>query len=207
MVSGGPPPPDKVAAAACLASQASTLAQATWPGYRHWASPSARQASAELQDRTRPDVVLAFRTGRRDQAHLTGLLDGQGAMDLRACEDADQSRRHHPTQAAGAATWLTAPPARDWRPMEPTLFRVVVRRRLRLLVLLTRTSAHSCASLMHRYGDRALSCGDRTKRHEAVRNVIWEDARRAGRMVGKREGRPSGPSRRCGPGGTATAVC
>lgn len=78
-------PPAKVAAAACLASQASatTLAQGVWPGHRHGADPSARHALAEVQDTTQPDAAMEARVGQRNQTYLTGLLDGQGATDLR----------------------------------------------------------------------------------------------------------------------------
>lgn len=113
-------------------------------------------------------------------------------------------------QAVGASAWLTAPLARDGCAMEPTLFRVVVRRRSRLPVFLACNWCSSCASLMDRYGDHASTrpCkGDRSNWRNTVRNIIWGEVRRWGLLGRKGPGfwaTPAMWTRRVGDGGPPT---
>ena len=82
----------------------------------------------------------------------------------------------------GAGAWLTAPPTEDGREIEAALFRVAVKRRLRAPVFDEDNYCPCCGDVLDKWGDHALICacgGDRTVRHNALRNVCFEDARLA----------------------------
>jgi hypothetical protein len=82
----------------------------------------------------------------------------------------------------GAGAWLTASPVDDERTLDPALFQTALQRRLRLRVQELDAFCPLCGGTMDSYGDHALVCpcnGDRTVRHNALRNVVYEDAARA----------------------------
>ena len=79
--------------------------------------------------------------------------------------------------------WLTAPPVRDGREFESTLFRVALKRRLRLRVAPEDTYCPCCGEVMDSFGDHALVCsckGDRTVRHNAIRDIVHQEGLLAG---------------------------
>ena len=79
----------------------------------------------------------------------------------------------------GAGAFLTAPPVDDGREVDAPLFRVALRRRLRAPVFDAEFSCPLCGEVMDQWGDHALTCscgGDRTVRHNAVRNICYEEA-------------------------------
>ena len=74
----------------------------------------------------------------------------------------------------GAGAWLTAPPAQDGREMDATLFRVALKQCLRCPMAEEDSFCPCCGQCSDRWGDHALVCacnGDRTVRHDAVRNI------------------------------------
>ena len=84
----------------------------------------------------------------------------------------------------GANEWLHAPPNdEEGLKMDPELFKLAIARRLRVPILHEHTSCSLCGSALDVYMDHALVCGcggDRTLRHNAVRNTVYEDARNVG---------------------------
>ena len=83
----------------------------------------------------------------------------------------------------GAGAWLTAPPVNDGREIDTPLFRVALKRRIRAPVFDVDTGCPRCGEILDRFGDHAMTCqcgGDRTIRHNAVRNVHHAEAVEAG---------------------------
>ena len=83
------------------------------------------------------------------------------------------------TALPGAGAFLTAPPVDDGREIDAPLFQVVLKRRLRAPVFEAEFPCPMCGEIMDRWGDHALTCscnGDRTVRHNAIRNVCYEEA-------------------------------
>ena len=74
--------------------------------------------------------------GAVKQKELSALIDGAVKAQLRAEARAEGSRLAHLSLVSlpGAGAWLTAPPADDGREIESALFKVALRRRLRLPV-------------------------------------------------------------------------
>ena len=69
------------------------------------------------------------------------------------------------------------------REIESALFKVALRRRLRLPVAPADACCPCCGELLDSFGDHALTCcckGDRTVRHNAVRDVVFGEASLAG---------------------------
>ena len=67
--------------------------------------------------------------------------------------------------------------------MDASLFKVSLKRRLRAPVFDTEGPCLLCGDVMDIWGDHALTCscgGDRTIRHNAIRNVCYEEALEAG---------------------------
>ena len=119
------------------------------------------------------------------QKTLSGLLDAAGRQALLLQESGDLSFRAHMATCSlpGAGVWLTAPPAEDGREMDSALFKVALRRRLRVPVCPADDYCPCCGGCMDRFGDHALTCscnGDRTVRHNEIRNQFYSDAVWAG---------------------------
>ena len=82
--------------------------------------------------------------------------------------------------------------------MEPELCRVALARRLRLRLTEEEAWCPMCGEIMDRFGDHAAMCsckGDRTVRHNRVRNLVFGQSRKAGmgtekEKVGLLPGRP-----------------
>ena len=83
----------------------------------------------------------------------------------------------------GAGAFLTAPPVDDGREVDAPLFQIVLKRRLRAPVFEAEFACPKCGEIMDRWGDHALTCscnGNRTIRHNAIRNICYEEAVDAG---------------------------
>ena len=83
----------------------------------------------------------------------------------------------------GAGVWLTAPPVEDRREIDAPLFQICVKRRLRVPIFEEDGLCVCCGQVMDKWADHALVCpcgGDRTVRHNALRNVVHEEASNAG---------------------------
>ena len=109
------------------------------------------------------------------------MLDGAALHQLRSDTAGDPWFQAHVALCSvpGAGAWLTAPPAEDGRELDTPLFRIALRRRLRCPVAETDAACPSCGQCLDRWGDHALLCpcgGDRTIRHNAVRNVCFQEA-------------------------------
>ncbi len=84
----------------------------------------------------------------------------------------------------GAGAWLHAAPSRDKRTvLNGELFRVAIKRRLRMPLLEAPAICPCCGDTLDIYMDHALVCscgGDRTLRHNALRNLVNYIAAMAG---------------------------
>ena len=84
----------------------------------------------------------------------------------------------------GADDWLHAPPTRDQgTQMSSELYRIALGRRARLPLLDSPATCPMCGSALDVYMDHALVCscgGDRTLRHNSIRNVTYHSCREAG---------------------------
>ena len=74
---------------------------------------------------------------------------------------------------------LISPPADDGRGLDAPLCQVAVKRRLRVPLFSGSECCPCCGECMDRYGDHALVCpckGDRTVRHNELRNISCKEA-------------------------------
>ena len=113
------------------------------------------------------------------------MVDAASLSHLKAAHRHDASFLAHLSlnQCPGAGAWLTAPPTEDGREVAAPLFKVAVKRRLRAPVYDGDSACPCCGGVLDHFGDHALSCecgGDRTIRHNALRNVCHEEALEAG---------------------------
>ena len=150
-----------------------------------------QEAKEDLYARVLPDAVLELDDVTYRQKRYSGLFDAKSRHDLTQHPNADASFQAHLALQGlpGAGAWLTAPPSDDAREVDPILFRIAVKRRLRLRVQICDSFCPMCGSTMDSFGDHALVCqcnGDRTLRHNALRNCVHADAVR-GNMSPERE--------------------
>ena len=81
-----------------------------------------------------------------------------------------------------AGVWLTNPPTEDGRGIDSPLFSIALKRRLRIPVVESDVFCPCCGDCLDSFGDHALVCsckGDRVVRHNAIRNVFYEEAGQA----------------------------
>ena len=119
------------------------------------------------------------------QKTLSAMIDARREKDLRGRRDADGSFQAHLSlcMLPGAGAWLIATPADAARTIDAPLFRIGIKRRLRMQVQAADTFCPLCGGTMDSYGDHALTCpccGDRTVRHNRARDGFHEDAASAG---------------------------
>ena len=119
------------------------------------------------------------------QKSLSNLLDAAARQRLLEDNSFDAPFCAHMALCSvpGAATWLTAMPIQDGREIDAPLFKVALKRRLRVPVFAGDGFCPCCGQILDRWGDHALTCacsGDRTVRHNAIRNSTYEDATYAG---------------------------
>jgi len=140
------------------------------------------RATTELVQAQALDAAAVQGNARRwTQKELSSMLDGAALHQLRSDTAGDPWFQAHVALCSvpGAGAWLTAPPAEDGRELDTPLFRIALRRRLRCPVAETDAACPSCGQCLDRWGDHALLCpcgGDRTIRHNAVRNVCFQEA-------------------------------
>ena len=129
--------------------------------------------------------ALAVDAPAMSQKRLSQLIDAASKDRLvRECRTDVAFRAHVglcslPT----AGAWLTAPPADDGRDFDAPLFKVALKRRLRVPVYDADDFCPACGDCLDRFGDHALVCpckGSRTVRHNALRNDVFEMAGKAG---------------------------
>ena len=132
------------------------------------------------------------------QKELSAMVDGALHQELQRDQAHDRFFCAHLALASlpGAGAFLTAPPVDDGREFDTPLFQVSIKRRLRAPVFETEHQCPVCGEVMDRWGDHALTCscgGDRTVRHNAIRNIFHEEATEAG-LRPEREGRFASPA-------------
>ena len=127
----------------------------------------------------------------RSQKKLSKALDKTSRRALVNASSNDPFFRAHLNLVSqpGAGAWLTALPEDESREWEDGLFDVALKRRCRVKIQEDNSVCPCCGSVMDPYADHALVCsckGDRTLRHNRVRDVAFEDACEA-RMSPERE--------------------
>jgi hypothetical protein len=195
--------PGRHAGAAYVASVRSTRAKCTESDPNYGGGRGGEEEEEEqghMGQDVLPNACLAGPAGKGAQKHLSRLVDARTRMELQEGPGADLAYKQHLSMmgAAGAGAWLTAAPG-EGREMEAPLFRVALWRRLRLKVQETDTWCPFCCQVFDTFGDHALVCackGDRTVRHNKIRNLVFEEALRGGMVVEKEKagllpGRPS----------------
>ncbi len=140
---------------------------------------------AELRERVLEAASWDRGTAGISQKELSGMIDAASLQALSERHRADAPFQAHIalSQMPGASTWITAPPVDDGREIDAPLFKVIVKRRLRAPVYDEDGFCPCCGDLLDKWGDHALTCpcgGDRTVRHNAIRNVCFEEASHAG---------------------------
>ena len=144
-----------------------------------------RRTEQEVRDGILDTASLdAAGSGLTSQKWLSSLLDAASKDDMLRPSRNDLSFRAHVQLSSlpGAGVWLTAPPI-DAREMDSPLFKTALKRRLRVPVFAADGFCPCCGNCLDRFGDHALVCpckGDRTVRHNSIRNALHEDAVHAG---------------------------
>ena len=116
---------------------------------------------------------------------LSRMLDAAQTQQLVTANASDPTFAAHVELCSvpGAGVWLTAPPATDGRAIDAPLFRVALQRRLRVPIFNGDGACPCCGDPLDRFGDHALTCschGDRTVRHNSLRDLVFEEANDAG---------------------------
>ena len=178
------------AAAAYVASRAacSELCEQICPGHSAEAGSDAGvlHEAARLHDaRVRPQDHIAFDPAEhRSQKELSEAVDDAVLADLE--EHASILTRAHLSlvQAPGAAALFQAPPRKAAGLDVPhAAMQVAIQRRIRVQLFEREDFCPACGQIMDVWGDHALVCscrGDRTKRHNALRNSCFSAAQAAG---------------------------
>ena len=140
-----------------------------------------QEARQDLSSRIRPDAVTSGTERAYRQKHFSRLVDAKSKEDLSALGSNDLFYKAHLAlqDADGAGAWLTALPEDEDRKVDPALFQVCLQRRLRLRVQEADSFCPLCGMTMDSYGDHALVCrchGDKTIRHNVLRNVVYSEA-------------------------------
>jgi hypothetical protein len=113
-------------------------------------------------------------------------LDKQVASTLAEPTRADLSHQAHLKLVAesGAGLWLHTPPTKaTGHSVEPELYITSLQRRLRVPIFPEEHFCPLCDGVVDRFGDHCLVCpggGDRTKRHNLIRNVVCHRCSAAG---------------------------
>ena len=88
------------------------------------------------------------------------------------------------TTASGAGSWLHTVPSKDLGThVDPILYKTMIQRWLRVSLYDTENHCPLCDDVVDRYGDHCLICscgGDRTKRHNLLRNEVYHQCNSAG---------------------------
>lgn len=144
-------------------------------------------AMADYNSAVLPEDRLDHTSDGLRQQSLSRSLDNATLQELRAvAAHQDPARAAHLelTGAPRAGTWLHASPSTDTGTrMDPLLFRTAILSWLRVPLSEADSICPLCDGIMDKYGDHALVCpcgGDRTKRHNLVRNCVYHFAASAG---------------------------
>ena len=119
------------------------------------------------------------------QKQMSAMIDGALRHAIQEGSRADAAFSAHVslTGLPGSGAFLTAPPVGDGREIDAPLFKVALKRRLRVPVYEEEFCCPLCGETMDVWGDHASVCscgGDRTIRHNAIRNICYQEATDAG---------------------------
>ena len=182
----------KHCAAAFLASSISSedLCRRLDPEFRpifHSSSSPVSLASVDYNASVSDTDQLAQGAQDVRQQQLSANIDKKTLGAIKAAAAAnDPARRAHLelTSADKAGTWLhTIPSQANYTKIDPLLFRTSILRWLRMPISQEDFICPSCDGIMDRFGDHALVCpcgGDRTKRHNLLRNSVYHFATSCG---------------------------
>ncbi len=146
-------------------------------------TPALQRLNEKLPPDKRVDVLTAEAPGQRS------LSESIDSAQLESWLLSPDTPRHMKAPLRlisqdGAGAWLHATPTReDDTEMAGELFKVAVKRRVRVHVLEREVACPCCGAAMDIWGDHALVCpckGDRTLRHNALRNLAYLIASIAG---------------------------
>ena len=113
------------------------------------------------------------------QQILSKGVDSKTFDDIRQnrCNDIHFQAHLNLTTTGGAGSWLNAVPSKAiGTHVDPFLFKPMVQRWLRVPLFEGEFYCPFCDGVVDRYGDHCLTCscgGDRTKRHNLIRNAIF----------------------------------
>ena len=117
------------------------------------------------------------------QKDISAMIDAASHRSLLLAADASTKAHMALSSVPGAGVWLTAPPCQDGREMDAALFRIAAKRRIRCPTPFSEAPCPCCGQILDIWGDHALVCpcqGDRTVRHNTLRNIGCEEAGAAG---------------------------
>jgi hypothetical protein len=183
--------------AAFVSSVASTvdLQCAVWSFLspeRVWAEPEVAEAIAALSDLLPQTLVVGLSNGDSiSQKALSGAIDRGRFNDASRDPAVPEHMKAHMNlvSAEGADAWLHAVPSDEKRSRLPSeLFRLSVARWLRLRLVHDHCTCPCCGQGLDAYMDHALVCscgGDRTLRHNAIRNAFFTWSLEAGIVAEK----------------------
>ena len=149
------------------------------------ASPALARAVAAYNSDVEPSDQLPASPPVSKQSTLSAALD-KSRLNQLLCSSAGEAARAHLNlvQQPGAGAWLHAVPSEALGlHIQPHLFRVLLRMRLRLPIAASDSFCPLCDGVADRFGDHARACacgGDRVKRHNRLRSVVAARASAAG---------------------------
>ena len=118
-------------------------------------------------------------SGALSQKELSAAIDKRSYAQLTDADTVCQARRAHLSlvSASGAGLWLQATPSTEAQlSNEPALYRTMLQRWLRMPLSEQDYECPCCDGVLDRFGDHALvccGCGDRTRRHNLLRNMAY----------------------------------
>ena len=144
-------------------------------------------ATAGFNSLVTPEDQLEPIPDGHSQRELSCRVDSKALQDMRATAAlGDSARRAHleVTGAPRAGTWLhTKPSINTGGYMDPLLFQTSILRWLQMSIFEEDGVCRLCDGVLDKYGDHCLVCpcgGDRTKRHNLLRNCVFHTAVSAG---------------------------
>ena len=130
-----------------------------------------------------PTEAISIGDPPRRQKQLSALVDFAVRKKLLVDNSVDPYFCAHVAllSAEGAGAWLTALPEEEQRSWQgdAELFRIALKRRCRVAVQEGDAPCPRCGGIMDCFGDHALVCpcsGDRTVRHNALRDLTFTEA-------------------------------
>ncbi len=132
------------------------------------------------------NAIAADASGLFSQQTLSRCIDDKAFAQLKDPSSASLSFQAHLglVSAKDASRWLHAAPAKDTgNKVEPAFFTSMLQRRLRLPIFDSEHYCPLCDGVVDVYADHCLVCcggGDRTKRHNLLRNLAHNQCLGAG---------------------------